>query len=171
MRDINLLPWRLMEHRRRLTLFLWQLLVCIIFSILFYALFSSWNKTQGLTIDELYEQFEQIQHKTDQVQQQIVQFRRQTQETEQQRPLATESARRILADLMELPFYQGELDEFVIDAEHLRLKGKAATQQEFEEIHQFLRERFAQIRLTHFESLSDRLQFEFEIRINDSEAN
>ncbi|MFR2643788.1 MAG: hypothetical protein ACLS9P_02135 [Haemophilus parainfluenzae] len=57
---------------------------------------------------------------------------------------------RMLNLLSELPLQQGELDEFTLNAKQVALSGMTESQQEFEEIHQFLKRHFTEVNLTSF---------------------
>lgn len=71
----------------------------------------------------------------------------------------TEYVYRLLNLLSELPLQQGELDEFTLNAKQIVLSGMTESQQEFEEIHQFLKRHFTEVNLTKFQPVQQQLFF------------
>ena len=66
---------------------------------------------------------------------------------------------RMLNLLTELPLQQGELDEFTLNAKQVALSGMTESQQEFEEIHQFLKRHFTEVNSTKFQPVQQQLFF------------
>jgi len=75
---------------------------------------------------------------------------------------------RLLNLLTELPLQQGELDEFTLNAKQVALSGVTENQQEFEEIHQFLKRHFTEVNLTKFQPVQQQLFFQFDIHLSES---
>lgn len=80
----------------------------------------------------------------------------------------TEYVYRLLNLLSELPLQQGELDEFTLNAKQIVLSGMTESQQEFEEIHQFLKRHFTEVNLTKFQPVQQQLFFQFDIHLSES---
>ena len=77
--------------------------------------------------------------------------------------METEYVYRMLNLLTELPLQQGELDEFTLNVKQVVLSGMTESQQEFEEIHQFLKRHFTEVNLTKFQPVQQQLFFQFDI--------
>lgn len=80
----------------------------------------------------------------------------------------TEYVYRLLNLLTEFPLQQGELDEFTLNAKQVVLSGATESQQEFEEIHQFLKRHFTEVNLTKFQPVQHQLFFQFDIQLSES---
>ena len=81
--------------------------------------------------------------------------------------METEYVYRMLNLLTELPLQQGELDEFTLNAKQVVLSGMTESQQEFEEIHQFLKRHFTAVNLTKFQPVQQQLFFQFDIQLSE----
>ncbi len=103
----------------------------------------------------------------------IAQVRRQQQHFTQQansKPVTRAQIQQTMDLLQRLPFIQGELSDFTLDSEQIRLKGKAQDQREFEQIQQFLNDLpDLKSELQQFLPQQNELQFEFYLsRKNES---
>lgn len=103
----------------------------------------------------------------------IAQVRRQQQHFTQQansKPVTRVQIQQTMDLLQQLPFIQGELSDFTLDSEQIRLKGKAQDQREFEQIQQFLNDLpDLKSELQQFLPQQNELQFEFYLsRKNES---
>lgn len=161
---MNLLPWRLTAHRQRSRQACKRLILAL--SLFFAAYFVLWrlNLHEQNILTRTQTELEQIKQKLPTL---IARVRSQQQRLSQQensRPVSREQIQQTLDLLQQLPFIQGELSDFTLDAERITLKGKAQTQQEFEQIQQFLND-FPSLdnKLHRFLPQQNELQFEFHL--------
>lgn len=168
---LNLLPWRLYQHRqKRKTLLLVTLASLILFvgySYLLYSKTSKLNQHKQL----LQQQQEQTKQTLIQIQQQIRQARSQLSHQSQQY-IDYNVLNQILVLTSQLPLIQGELTLLKLTYQEseltLILQGNTP-EQEFEAIHQLLKQQdwLPQIKLTEFiPQAKQQIKFEFHLLIN-----
>ena len=149
--SLNLLPWRLEQHQKAFRLFIWQGLIWLVCSVLILFGLSQLNTQQLQVLNQIKENLTQITHQVHQKRIQVQQLQRDLQEMNELTKMDTEYVYRLLNLLSELPLQQGELDEFTLNAKQVVLSGATESQQEFEEIHQFLKRHFTEVNLTKFQ--------------------
>ena len=162
MDSLNLLPWRHTHQQYLLRHFAWQSLIVILFSAVSYfvAQYQLSNWQNNLIAQQ--NQLNQSQLHNQQLQNQITQLR-QKMPLQTQLPLNAKHVQAALVLLNQLPFTQGELHDFLLNAEQMQLIGLAQNQAEFEAIHQFLIQQFSQVNLIEFQSDSEKWHFHFEL--------
>lgn len=161
---MNLLPWRLTAHQQRSRQAFKRLIPAFILFIAAYVALWRLNIHEETALNRTRTELEQINQKLPAL---IAQVRRQQQQLTQQansQPVSRERIRQTMDLLRQLPFTQGELFDFSLDAEQITLKGKAQNQQEFERIQQFLNNLPAlDSKLHQFLPQQNELQFEFHL--------
>ena len=167
--SLNLLPWRLEQHQKAFRLFIWQGLIWLVCSVLILFGLSQLNTQQLQVLNQIKENLTQITHQVHQKRIKVQQLQRDLQEMNELTKMDTEYVYRLLNLLSELPLQQGELDEFTLNAKQAVLSGAAESQQEFEEIHQFLKRHFTEVNLTKFQPVQQQLFFQFDIQLLESE--
>ena len=167
--SLNLLPWRLEQHQKAFRLFIWQGLIWLVCSVLILFGLSQLNTQQLQVLNQIKENLTQITHQVHQKRIQVQQLQRDLQEMNELTKMDTEYVYRLLNLLSELPLQQGELDEFTLNAKQVVLSGATESQQEFEEIHQFLKRHFTEVNLTKFQPVQQQLFFQFDIQLSESE--
>ena len=166
--SLNLLPWRLEQHQKAFRLFIWQGLIWLVCSVLILFGLSQLNTQQLQVLNQIKENLTQITHKVHQKRIQVQQLQRDLQEMNELTKMDTEYVYRLLNLLSELPLQQGELDEFTLNAKQVVLSGATESQQEFEEIHQFLKRHFTEVNLTKFQPVQQQLFFQFDIQLSEA---
>ena len=166
--SLNLLPWRLEQHQKAFRLFIWQGLIWLVCSVLILFGLSQLNTQQLQVLNQIKENLTQITHQVHQKRIQVQQLQRDLQEMNELTKMDTEYVYRLLNLLSELPLQQGELDEFTLNAKQVVLSGATESQQEFEEIHQFLKRHFTEVNLTKFQPVQQQLFFQFDIHLSES---
>lgn len=166
--SLNLLPWRLEQHQKAFRLFIWQGLIWLVCSVLILFGLSQLNTQQLQVLNQIKENLTQITHQVHQKRIQVQQLQRDLQEMNELTKMDTEYVYRLLNLLSELPLQQGELDEFTLNAKQVVLSGATESQQEFEEIHQFLKRHFTEVNLTKFQPVQQQLFFQFDIQLSES---
>ena len=68
-----------------------------------------------------------------------------------------------LQQLSELPLQKGELNRVKQDVHNLSLEGRAQNQTEFESVHQFLKQHFPNVKLSHVQPEQHTLFFRFDV--------
>ncbi|MBS6188956.1 MAG: competence protein ComB [Haemophilus parainfluenzae] len=166
--SLNLLPWRLEQHQKAFRLFIWQGLIWLVCSVLILFGLSQLNTQQLQVLNQIKENLTQITHQVHQKRIQVQQLQRDLQEMNELTKMDTEYVYRLLNLLSELPLQQGELDEFTLNAKQVVLSGATESQQEFEEIHQFLKRHFTEVNLTKFQPVQQQLFFQFDIQLSEA---
>ena len=166
--SLNLLPWRLEQHQKAFRLFIWQGLIWLVCSVLILFGLSQLNTQQLQVLNQIKENLTQITHQVHQKRIQVQQLQRDLQEMNELTKMDTEYVYRLLNLLSELPLQQGELDEFTLNAKQIVLSGMTESQQEFEEIHQFLKRHFTEVNLTKFQPVQQQLFFQFDIQLSEA---
>ena len=167
MLSLNLLPWRLEQHQKAFRRFMWQGLIWLACLVLIVGL-NQLNEQQAQTLNQTKEKLTQITHQVHQKRIQVQQLQRDLKEMNELTGMETEYVYRMLNLLTELPLQQGELDEFTLNAKQVVLSGMTESQQEFEEIHQFLKRHFTEVNLTKFQPVQQQLFFQFDIHLSES---
>ena len=166
--SLNLLPWRLEQHQKAFRCFMWQGLIWLACSVLIVVGFNQLNEQQAQALSQTKEKLTQITHQVHQKRIQVEQLQRDLQEINELTKMDTEYVYRLLNLLTEFPLQQGELDEFTLNAKQVVLSGATENQQEFEEIHQFLKRHFTEVNLTKFQPVQQQLFFQFDIHLSES---
>ena len=167
MLSLNLLPWRVEQHQKAFQRFIWQGLIWLACSVLIVFGLSYFNEQQAQTLNQTKEKLTQITHQVHQKRIQVQQLQRDLKEMNELTGMETEYVYRMLNLLTELPLQQGELDEFMLNAKQVVLSGMTESQQEFEEIHQFLKRHFTEVNLTKFQPVQQQLFFQFDIHLSE----
>ena len=167
MLSLNLLPWRLEQHQKAFRRFMWQGLIWLACSVLIVFGLSHFNEQQAQTLNQIKEKLTQITHQVHQKRIQVQQLQRDLKEMNELTEMETEYVYRMLNLLTELPLQQGELDVFMLNAKQVVLSGMTESQQEFEEIHQFLKRHFTAVNLTKFQPVQQQLFFQFDIQLSE----
>ena len=154
--SLNLLPWRLEQHQKAFRRFTWQGLIWLACSVLIVVGLNQLNEQQAQTLNQTKEKLTQITHQVHQKRIQVQQLQSSLKEMNE------------LTEMDELPLKQGELDEFMLNAKQVALSGMTESQQEFEEIHQFLKRYFTEVNLTKFQPVQQQLFFQFDIHLSES---
>ena len=162
MLSLNLLPWRLEQHQKAFRRFMCQGLIWLACSVLIVIGLNQLNEQQGQALSQTKEKLTQITHQVHQKRIQVQQLQSSLTEMD------TKYVYRMLNLLTELPLQQGELDEFTLNAKQVALSGMTESQQEFEEIHQFLKRHFTEVNLTKFQPVQQQLFFQFDIHLSES---
>jgi len=61
-----------------------------------------------------------------------------------------------------------QITHLTLNAKQIVLSGMTESQQEFEEIHQFLKRHFTEVNLTKFQPVQQQLFFQFDIHLSES---
>ena len=168
MLSLNLLPWRVEQHQKAFQRFIWQGLIWLACSVLIVFGLSYFNEQQAQTLNQTKEKLTQITNQVHQKRIQVQQLQSNLKELNELTEMETEYVYRMLNLLTELPLQQGELDEFTLNAKQVVLSGATESQQEFEEIHQFLKRHFTEVNLTKFQPVQQQLFFQFDIHLSES---
>ena len=168
MLSLNLLPWRVEQHQKAFQRFIWQGLIWLACSVLIVFGLSYFNEQQAQTLNQTKEKLTQITNQVHQKRIQVQQLQSNLKELNELTEMETEYVYRMLNLLTELPLQQGELDEFKLNAKQVVLSGMTESQQEFEEIHQFLKRHFTEVNLTKFQPVQQQLFFQFDIHLSES---
>ena len=167
MLSLNLLPWRLEQHQKAFHRFMWQGLIWLACLVLIVVGLNQLNEQQAQTLNQTKEKLTQITHQVHQKRIQVQQLQSNLKEMNELTEMDTEYVYRMLNLLTELPLQQGELDEFTLNAKQVVFSGMTESQQEFEEIHQFLKHHFTAVNLTKFQPVQQQLFFQFDIPLSE----
>ena len=167
MLSLNLLPWRVEQHQKAFQRFIWQGLIWLACSVLIVFGLSYFNEQQAQTLNQTKEKLTKITNQVHQKRIQVQQLQSNLKELNELTEMDTEYVYRILNLLSELPLQQGELDVFTLNAKQVVLSGMTESQQEFEEIHQFLKRHFTAVNLTKFQPVQQQLFFQFDIQLSE----
>ena len=168
MLSLNLLPWRIEQHQKAFRRFMCQGLIWLACSVLIVIGLNQLDEQEGQALSQTKEKLTQITHQVHQKRIQVEQLQRDLQEINELTKMDTEYVYRLLNLLTEFPLQQGELDEFTLNAKQVVLSGATESQQEFEEIHQFLKRHFTEVNLTKFQPVQHQLFFQFDIQLSES---
>ena len=168
MLSLNLLPWRIEQHQKAFRHFMWQGLIWLACSVLIVIGLNQLNEQQGQALSQTTEKLTQISNQVHQKRIQVQQLQSSLKEMNELTEMDTEYVYRLLNLLTEFPLQQGELDEVTLNAKEVVLSGATESQQEFEEIHQFLKRHFTEVNLTKFQPVQQQLFFQFDIHLSES---
>lgn len=174
--EINLLPWRELQYKKQRYYFIYKAIIssiiCILLSI--FIFFYIQQIEEKIIVDK--EQLQQIENKIFIVKQDIKKLQQNyVSENKQTQNIPTSQALVVLATLLELPLTHGELKELSLDFSTLNLKGIAENNNEFEQLHRFLKQRpiFSKVNLIELKKQSINQKraviFEFELTLNNME--
>ena len=161
--SMNLLPWRIYQHQKRLRRLAFYIALFILLAINLMLAFSNLieQQQQNLQVQQkLFEQFNQQLHKTTT---QIDLLRSAVKVGEVLQPLTNRQVQNSLQQLSELPLQKGELNRFKQNAHNLSLEGRAQDQTEFESVHQFLNKYFPNVKLSQVQPEQHTLFFRFDM--------
>ena len=167
--SLNLLPWRLEQHQKAFHRFMWQGLIWLACSVLIVVGLNQLDEQQAQNPKPDKRKLTQITYQVHQKRIQVQQLQHDLKEMNELTEMDTEYVYRLLNLLTEFPLQQGELDEFTLNAKRVVLSGATESQQEFEEIHQFLKRHFTEVNLTKFQPVQQQLFFQFDIHLSESE--
>lgn len=169
-KQINLLPWRLKQHRQQSRALLRKLIaLCLGVFILSMVLN---NQTQQLSMQLTTQQtaLQQTNTQLTQLERQIVQSRQNYIPAENSVPIDRMQVEKLWDSLSRLPLQQGELIRLSLNHERLELTGTAGNQEEFERLNRFLTEYplFKRATLSQFIPQTDNsLQFQFTLDLEE----
>ncbi len=161
--SMNLLPWRIYQHQKRLRRLAFYIALFILLAINLMLAFSNLieQQKQNLQTQQKYfEQFNQQLHKTTT---QIDLLRSAVKVGEVLQSLTNGQVQNSLQRLSELPLQKGELNRFKQNAHNLSLEGRAQDQTEFESVHQFLNKYFPNVKLSQVQPEQHTLFFRFDM--------
>ncbi len=161
--SMNLLPWRIYQHQKRLRRLVFYFALFILLALNLTLAFSHLieQQKQNLQVQQkLFEQLNQQLHKTAT---QIDLLRSAVKVGEVLQSLTNGQVQNSLQRLSELPLQTGELNQFKQDAHNLSLEGRAQDQMEFESVHQFLKKHFPNVKLSQVQPEQDTLFFRFNV--------
>ena len=161
--SMNLLPWRTYQHQKRLRRLAFYIALFILFAINFILAFSNLIEQQQQNLQAQQKSFEQLNQQLHKTATQIDLLRSAVKVGEVLQPLTNEQVQNSLQRLSELPLQTGELNRFKQDAHSLSLEGLAQDQTEFESVHQFLKQHFPNVKLSHVQPEQHTLFFLFDV--------
>lgn len=160
---MNLLPWRTYQHQKRLRRLAFYIALFILLAINLTLAFSNLIEQQKQDLQAQQTSFEKLNQQLHKTTKQIEQLRSAVKVGEVLTSIPNEQVKKSLQQLSELPFQQGELNKFKQDANNLSLEGNAQDQREFEQIHQFLKKHFPNVKLSLFQPEQQSLYFHFDM--------
>lgn len=160
---MNLLPWRTYQHQKRLRRLAFYIALFILLAINLTLAFSNLIEQQKQDLQAQQTSFEKLNQQLHKTTKQIEQLRSAVKVGEVLTSIPNEQVKESLQQLSELPFQQGELNKFKQDANNLSLEGNAQDQREFEQIHQFLKKHFPNVKLSLFQPEQQSLYFHFDM--------
>lgn len=169
MRDgLNLLPWRMALHKRRLRYFVYLCALSALFVTSGYWMWWQWKSNIQQQIQASYKQQEQLQKQLQQTYTQLQQLRQNSFGNDVQ-IISHEQVWRVLSVLAELPLEQGELSKFHLREGKVVLQGAVENQREFEQFHHALIQvpLFENVELKTFQPDTALIQFQFELQLKE----
>ncbi len=163
---INLLPWRARLFRQQQRRLVFKILGFITALCLTYVGLSYCNQHLQQMIVIKQHQFQQQQTMLSKLEYQLTQLRQEQEWGEGQLLVSSNEVLQLMTWLKDLPFIQGELTEFYVEKERIKLKERVTQQSEFDHIQQYISQSsFIQThQLNHFITLSDStIEFGFDI--------
>ncbi|BCL66563.1 competence protein B [Haemophilus haemolyticus] len=161
--SMNLLPWRIYQHQKRLRRLAFYIALFILLAINLMLAFSNLIEQQKQNLQTQQTLFEQLNQKLHKVTTQIDLLRSAVKVGEVLQPLTNSQVQNSLQRLSELPLQKGELNRFKQDAHNLSLEGRAQDQTEFESVHQFLNKHFPNVKLSQVQPEQHTLFFRFDM--------
>lgn len=161
---LNLLPWRVQQHKTRLVYFIYQGLLWAVLVLLGSVFLFQWQHSLKQRSQDYQTQLESMKSQQQQISVQLQQLRQDYTSVSRQ-PLDFEQVKQILSLLKHLPLQQGELSAVSLNAEKLVLTGQVEEQAEFERLHQTLTQAniFAQMKLIEFQPQAKQILFQLEL--------
>ena len=160
---MNLLPWRIYQHQKRLRRLAFYIALFILLAINLMLAFSNLIEQQKQNLQTQQTLFEQLNQKLHKITTQIDLLRSAVKVGEVLQPLTNSQVQNSLQRLSELPLQKGELNRFKQDAHNLSLEGRAQDQTEFESVHQFLNKHFPNVKLSQVQPEQHTLFFRFDM--------
>lgn len=161
--SMNLLPWRTYQHQKRLHRLAFYIALFILLAINLTLAFNNLIEQQKQHFQAQQKSFEQLNQRLHKTATQIDLLRSAVKVGEVLQPLTNEQVQNSLQRLSELPLQTGELNRFKQDAHNLSLEGRAQDQTEFESVHQFLKQHFPNVKLSHVQPEQHTLFFLFDV--------
>lgn len=165
---LNLLPWRLQQHKTRLHYFAYQCLALGILILLSYVFLFQWQNSLKQTAQGYQQQLNVISSQQQQISSQL-QHLRQDYVSVSRQPLVLEKLKELLVLITHLPLQQGELSAVSLSAEKLVITGQVEEQAEFERLHQVLKQTniFEQVKLIEFQPQAQHILFQLELPLKE----
>ena len=160
---MNLLPWRIYQHQKRLRRLAFYIALFILVAINLMLAFSNLSEQQKQNLQTQQKYFEQLNQQLHKTTTQIDQLRSAVKVGEVLQSLTNEQVQNSLQRLSELPLQKGELNRFKQDVHNLSLEGRAQDQTEFESVHQFLNKYFPNVKLSQVQPEQHTLFFRFDM--------
>ncbi len=161
--SMNLLPWRIYQHQKRLRRLAFYIALFILLAINLMLAFSNLSEQQKQNLQTQQKYFEQLNQQLHKTTTQIDLLRSAVKVGEVLQSLTNGQVQNSLQRLSELPLQKGELNRFKQDAHNLSLEGRAQDQTEFESVHQFLNKHFPNVKLSHVQPEQHTLFFRFDM--------
>lgn len=160
---MNLLPWRIYQHQKRLRRLAFYIALFILVAINLMLAFSNLSEQQKQNLQTQQKYFEQLNQQLHKTTTQIDLLRSAVKVGEVLQSLTNEQVQNSLQRLSELPLQKGELNRFKQDVHNLSLEGRAQDQTEFESVHQFLNKYFPNVKLSQVQPEQHTLFFRFDM--------
>ena len=161
--SMNLLPWRIYQHQKRLRRLAFYIALFILLAINLMLAFSNLSEQQKQNLQTQQKYFEQLNQQLHKTTTQIDLLRSAVKVGEVLQSLTNGQVQNSLQRLSELPLQKGELNRFKQDAHNLSLEGRAQDQTEFESVHQFLNKYFPNVKLSQVQPEQHTLFFRFDM--------
>ena len=161
--SMNLLPWRIYQHQKRLRRLAFYIALFILLAINLMLAFSNLSEQQKQNLQTQQKYFEQLNQQLHKTTTQIDLLRSAVKVGEVLQSLTNGQVQNSLQRLSELPLQKGELNRFKQDAHNLSLEGRAQDQTEFESVHQFLNKHFPNVKLSQVQPEQHTLFFRFDV--------
>ena len=161
--SMNLLPWRIYQHQKRLRRLAFYIALFILLAINLMLAFSNLSEQQKQNLQTQQKYFEQLNQQLHKTTTQIDLLRSAVKVGEVLHSLTNRQVQNSLSLLSELPLQKGELNRFKQDAHNLSLEGRAQDQTEFESVHQFLNKHFPNVKLSQVQPEQHTLFFRFDM--------
>ena len=161
--SMNLLPWRIYQHQKRLRRLAFYIALFILLAINLMLAFSNLIEQQKQNLQTRQKYFEQLNLQLHKTTTQIDLLRSAVKVGEVLQSLKNGQVQNSLQRLSELPLHKGELNRFKQDAHNLSLEGRAQDQTEFESVHQFLNKHFPNVKLSQVQPEQHTLFFRFDM--------
>lgn len=161
--SMNLLPWRIYQHQKRLRRLAFYIALFILLAINLMLAFSNLSEQQKQNLQTQQKYFEQLNQQLHKTTTQIDLLRSAVKVGEVLQSLTNGQVQNSLQRLSELPLQKGELNRFKQDVHNLSLEGRAQDQTEFESVHQFLNKYFPNVKLSQVQPEQHTLFFRFDM--------
>ena len=161
--SMNLLPWRTYQHQKRLRHLAFYIALFILLAINLTLAFNDLIEQQKQNLQAQQKSFGQLKQQLYKTTTQIDQLRSAVKVGEVLQSLTNGQVQHSLQRLSELPLQTGELNRFKQDIHNLILEGRAQDQTEFESVHQFLKQHFPNVKLSHVQPEQHTLFFRFDV--------